>query len=488
MTASTLLAQLTVGMPRGAQLVIASRTQPPLPMTVLRSRGDLFEIGAADLAMDNAEARALLRGAGVDLDEMDIAELCRRTEGWPVGLYLAALSLKDGAQHRSDAPFGGDDRLMADYLRSELVERLPKRTMTFLTRTSILDELNGALCDHVLESEGSAEVLTSLEQSYMLVVGLDRQREWFRYHNLFRDMLRAELRRREPDLVPELHRRASRWCEANGLPKAAIAHAQKAGDEDRAAQTVATILTPVYATGRVSTVREWINWFEHRGIIGHYPAISVQAALFSALLGHPARAEFWAAAAESGEGGPPGLAGESSEAWLALLRGFMCREGIDQMRADAVLARDTLTPGSVWRPTALILEASAHRFNGEDDTADSILAHAYDVALHSGALVAAVVALAERSLIKADRGDWSVADHLAAQAVALVDDVYAIGNTTTAFADAARACTLLHAGDIPGAEEQLALAARLRPSIDVRGADPLGSDAARDGGGLRGAH
>ena len=97
------LAQLTVGMPRGAQLVISSRTEPPLPMTVLRSRGELFEIGAADLAMDDAEARALLSAAGVELDEGGIAELCERTEGWPVGLYLAALSLKDGTQQRSNA-------------------------------------------------------------------------------------------------------------------------------------------------------------------------------------------------------------------------------------------------------------------------------------------------------------------------------------------------------------------------------------------------
>ena len=259
------LAQLAVGMPRGAQLVIASRTEPPLPMTVLRSRGDLLEIGAADLAMDDAEARALLSAAGVELGENELAELCRRTEGWPVGLYLAALSLKDGTQQRSEALFGGNDRLMADYLRSELVERLPQRTMTFLTRTAILDELTGPLCDQVLESEGSAEVLASLEQSRLLVVGLDRQREWFRYHNLFRDMLSAELKRREPDLVPELHRRASAWFEANGLPESAIAHAEKAGDADRAARIVATVLTPVYATGRVSTVRGWIDWFEHRG-------------------------------------------------------------------------------------------------------------------------------------------------------------------------------------------------------------------------------
>jgi LuxR family maltose regulon positive regulatory protein len=458
------LAQLTVGMPRGAQLVIASRTEPPLPMTVLRSRGDLFEISAADLAMDAAEARALLTAAGVELDEGDVAQLCERTEGWPVGLYLAALSLKDGT-HRSDALFAGDDRLMADYLRSELVQRLPQRTMAFLTRTAILDELTGPLCDYVLGSEGSAEVLASLERSHLLVVALDRQREWFRYQNLFRDMLRAELKRREPELVPELHRRASTWSEANGRPEAAIAHAQKAGDADRAARIVAMVLTPVYATGRVSTVRDWIEWFEHRGVIGQYPAISVQAALFSALLGHPGRAESWAAAAETGDTSGPGLGGESSEAWLALLRSFLCRDGIDQMRADAVLARDKLRPASAWRPTALLLEAVADLFDGDDDRADSSFAHAYDVAIDCGAVLAATVALAERALIHAARYDWSEAERFAEQALSNVDSLYVIGNATTAFVYAVNARTLLHRGEIPRAEQQLALAARLRPLL-----------------------
>ena len=335
------LAQLTVRMPRGAQLVIASRTEPPLPMSLLRSRGDLVEIGAEDLAMDDLEARALLIEAGVELDDDEIAELCRRTEGWPVGLYLAALSLRDGTHHRPGSAFAGDDRLMADYLRSELLERLPRRTITFLTRTAILDELSGPLCDYVLSSDGSAEVLDSLEHSHMLLVALDRHREWFRYHYLFRDLLRAELKRREPELVAELHRRAAMWCEANGQPENAIGHAQKAGDADRVARIVAAVLTPVYASGRVSTVRDWLDWFEQHGVIEQYPAISVQAALFTAFLGQPARAESWAAAAEAAEGSASTLGGEPTEAWLALLRAFLCRHGIQQMRGDAVIARDT---------------------------------------------------------------------------------------------------------------------------------------------------
>ncbi len=151
------------------------------------------------------------------------------------------------------------------------------------------------------------------------------------------------------------------------------------------------------------------------------------------MLGHPGRAEFWAAAAETGDSSGPGLGGESSEAWLALLRSFLCRDGIDQMRVDAVMARDKLTPASVWRPTALLLEALADLMDGDDDRAESIFAHAYDVAVDCGAVLAATVALAERASIHADRHDWIESERFAEQALSMFDSTYVIGNATTAF-------------------------------------------------------
>jgi len=459
------LAQLTVQVPQGAQLIIASRTQPPLPMTLLRSRGELFEIGPEDLAMDDAEAKLLLTGAGLELEDIDVAELRRRTEGWPVGLYLAALSMRDGKEHRPTAAFAGDDRLMADYLRSELLARLPQRTITFLTRTSILDELSGSLCDSVLHSDGSAEVLESLEHSHLLLLALDRQREWFRYHNLFRDLLRTELKKREPNLVPELHQRAATWCEANGKPEAAIGYAQRAGDADRVARLVAGVLTPVYASGRVATVGRWVDWFERHGVIENYPAICVQGAVFSTLLGQSARAELWAAAAEAAPDSSRTVGGESREAWLSLLRAFLCRQGVEQMLADAVTARDTLSPRSAWRPSALLLEGAARLLGGDPERADPIFTHARDVALHMGALPAATVALAEHAVISMDRSDWSEAEQSIDEALSIVASLFVSDYVSTAFAYAVAARTALHNGDIATAQERLALAARLRPLL-----------------------
>ena len=172
-----------------------------------------MELGAADLAMDQGEARALLAGAEVRLAEEHAADLHRQTEGWPAALYLAALALR-AASTATDTPgagvaFAGDDRFIVDYLNSELLSRLPSRQVSFLTRTAVLDRMCGPLCDAVLDTTGSDRALESLAESNLLLVPLDRRRQWYRYHHLFRDLLAAELERREPELVPELHRRAA---------------------------------------------------------------------------------------------------------------------------------------------------------------------------------------------------------------------------------------------------------------------------------------
>jgi LuxR family transcriptional regulator, maltose regulon positive regulatory protein len=182
------LAQLALQLAGESQLALASRTQPRLPLGRLRGQGRLMEVGAADLAMDPSEARALLEGAEVRLPGEHAAELHRRTEGWPVGLYLAALALQ-AAGPTPDTPaagvaFAGDDRFVVDYLNAELLARLPPRQVSFLTRTAVLDRMCGPLCDAVLDTTGSATVLESLAGSNLLLVPLDGRREWYRYHHL----------------------------------------------------------------------------------------------------------------------------------------------------------------------------------------------------------------------------------------------------------------------------------------------------------------
>ena len=152
-----------------------------------------------------------------------MAELHERTEGWPAGLYLAALYLREGGPLASAAvSFGGDDRLVSDYMESEFLSRISLRQRAFLTRTAVLERMCGPLCDAVLDVAGSAAVLADLAGSNVLLVPLDRRGEWYRYHHLFRDMLLAELERREPALMPVLRRRAAGWCLDNGMPEEAL--------------------------------------------------------------------------------------------------------------------------------------------------------------------------------------------------------------------------------------------------------------------------
>jgi LuxR family transcriptional regulator, maltose regulon positive regulatory protein len=270
------VAVLVDHLPPGSQLVVTSRGEPPLPVARWRAEGRLAELGPSELAMSPAEAGSLLAAVRVELPDAEVAQLTRRTEGWPVALYLAALSVKAlPAEHPSGGGFGGRDRFLVDYLQSELLAHLSPTEVQFLTRTAVLDRLSGPLCDAVLDTPGSAAVLESLERSNLLVIPLDHQREWYRYHPLFRELLRGQLERHEPELVGELTRRAAHWCQQNGLPEAAIGYAMDAGDADRVARGVEQAVISVYRSGRLATVQRWFDWFDDHGLIQQYPAVAI---------------------------------------------------------------------------------------------------------------------------------------------------------------------------------------------------------------------
>jgi LuxR family maltose regulon positive regulatory protein len=461
-----MIAELAVRLPGGSQLVLASRARPPLPVALLRAQGRVVELGVDELAMDQDEARALLQGVGLQLADADTAELLQRTEGWPVGLYLAALALKaGGSQGNAGVAFTGDDRFIADYLQSELLARLSRGQVAFLTRTSVLDRMCGPLCDAVLGARGSARMLESLESSNLLLVPLDRQRRWYRYHHLFGELLRAELGRREPELVPQLHLRAAAWCEANGLPETAIDHAQAAGDADRVARLVTSLAQPAYAAGRVDTARRWFGWFEDQGLVECYPLVAVQGAWMHALGGQPAEAERWADAAERNSVAGTLPDGSTTESWVALLRALLCRDGVARMRADAEVAVAGLGPASQWRATALLLEGISYVLHGELDRADPILALVVEVATRAGAAPAASAALAERAIVAMQRDQWREAEALAERALASMRAGRLEDYAMSPLIHAVVARTAAHRGDVARAQEHLASAARLRPLL-----------------------
>jgi len=459
------LSVLVDHLPQGSQLVVISRAAPLLPMARWRAEGRLAELGPGELAMDPAEAGSLLAAVRVELTDGEVAELTQRTEGWPAALYLAALSIK--AQHSrngAEVGFSGRERFLVDYLQSALLVGLSPTEVQFLTRTAVLDRLSGPLCDAVLDTVGSAEMLEVLERSNLLVVPLDRQREWYRYHQLFRELLRGELERHQPELAGELARRAAHWCAHHGLPEAAIGYAMDAGDADLVARGVEQAAIGVYRSGRLATVQRWFDWFDDRGLVQHHPAVAMLGAWIQALGGHAAAAERWADAAEQGsyEGTlPDGSA--SIDGWRALLRAKLCRHGVTQMQADAELALTVIPVGSLWRAPAQLLAGISHLLAGDLDVADDLLAEAVEVAQDTGATLAASVALAERALLAMGRQDWQDAEALVEQARSVVATAHLEECVTSLVLYAAGARVAIHHGRLDQAEQDLARAQRLRP-------------------------
>jgi LuxR family transcriptional regulator, maltose regulon positive regulatory protein len=409
------LSTLARHVPDGTTLVLSGRVLPEVPVARLRATGRVLEIGSDELALTRRDAHLLLRAARVELEEDEVGELRERTEGWAAGVHLAGLFLQEGSeQRRTVADFGGDDRLVADYFHFEHLSRLGRADVRFLTRSAVLDTMCGPLCDAVLERKASGRKLESLERSSLFVVPLDRRRRWYRYHRLFRDTLRAELERREPELVARLNRRAAAWCEANGAPEAAIDYARRAGDVDSLARLVAAQALPAYGARRIDQIEHWLAAFDDQALLESYPAVAALGSWIHALGGRADEADRWLTAAEHApfDGRLPD-GSRSIDSWVALIRAGLCREGVDRMRSDAEEAVAGLARQSLWRPAALLLCGVAYVLAGDSDRADTVLAQACEEGRRVGATHTLVLALAERSLLATAAGEHALARALA---------------------------------------------------------------------------
>jgi len=467
------LSVLADHVPGGSRLVLAGRAQPPLRVARLRAEGRITEIGVRELSLTAGEASALLRNAGLTLGQEEVAALHQRTEGWPAGLYLAALYLREGGPLATAAvSFGGDDQLVSEYMESEFLARISRRQRLFLTRTAVLERMCGPLCDAVLDLDGSATVLAGLERSNLLLVPLDRHKQWYRYHHLFRDMLLAELHRLEPELIPVLQRRAAQWYEHHGAPGEALGYWMTAGDVDATARLATALAFPTYQQGRAATAERWFRWLEDHGAMESHPTVAAQAAMIPAMTGKPADAERRARVAERAAGaverGTVARLPDGSftiEPWLALLRALLCRDGVGQMRADAELAAKTMPNGSSWRAASLLFLGMAHMMAGDPDQADAVFEDQVAEARAAGGTIGACVALSERSLLAMARGTWDLGEgHLSeARSVARESNVGDYPAVTIMHAAAARMA--LHQADRPSARAELTRAQRLRPGL-----------------------
>ncbi len=255
------LASFIEHLPPQFHLLLLSRTDPPLPLALLRSRGQLLEMRLADLRFSNEEAIAYLNeGMKLALPRPAIETLNGKTEGWAAGLQLAALSMQ-GRQDSSDfiQAFSGSDRYILDYLTDEILNHQPEQVRTFLLQTAVLERLSAPLCDAIIgEIDNSQALLEQIEKANLFLIPLDHERNWFRYHRLFADILRAKLKRSDPQLTPSLQRRAAKWCEANGMLEEAVFYVHAAKDYDELRRLIEQNIHPLMREGRILTFARWV--------------------------------------------------------------------------------------------------------------------------------------------------------------------------------------------------------------------------------------
>jgi LuxR family transcriptional regulator, maltose regulon positive regulatory protein len=410
-------------LPPAVHVVLSTRVDPPFPLARMRVQAELAELRVGELQFTHEEASELLNGSmSLDLATEDVARLAEQTEGWAAGLVLAGLSLRGGPDSSGFiAAFSGGDRHVADYLVAEVLERQPEELREFLLRTSVLERLSGPLCDAVLETQGSAELLRELEASNLFVVALDDRRQWYRYHQLFADLLRLQLGAREPGLLPMLHRRAAAWHQANGNVDEAIGHASAAGDLAEAG----TLITRHWAThwlgGQRATVARWLEGLPDEAIQADPPVALITAWTRGFRGASKQETERWLAAAEdAGYGGPP-PDGMSSQAFgAALARATLIFDDVGRSAAGArravELAGDQPAEFS-WAGSAL---GQALYLAGQAAEARPWLEELVSQVPASVQPYAVVTALAVLSLIAADQDD-PAAVPLAHRAVATAE-------------------------------------------------------------------
>jgi LuxR family maltose regulon positive regulatory protein len=362
-------------LPEPLHVVIATRSAPPLPVARSRARGELLEIRAEQLRFTDDEAAALLNDVlEIGIDPSDVSRLQERTEGWPAGLYLAALSMRGGRDpHEFTEAFAGDDRHIVDYLSTEVLDRQPPELRTFMLRTSILEGLCGPLCDEVTGGRSSAHLLEELERANLFLISLDTRRRWYRYHHLFAELLRHELGRLEPELVATLHNRAAAWYAKDGAIPAAIRHATLGGDFERASELIATYFNAHGNQGRLETVAGWLDALPEPVVSGD-PRLSLAWAFLALYVGRLDDVDAWLELAHRGALEAPGTAliTPSIEARYSLARAmhryFTGSMGEAGEAAGQAMAREP-DHDSSWYALAGSLAGGVHYWQGELDAA-----------------------------------------------------------------------------------------------------------------------
>jgi LuxR family transcriptional regulator, maltose regulon positive regulatory protein len=451
------LAFLLDHLPETVQLAIASRSEPPLPLGRLRVRREIVEIRAPELRFTDDEATALLNDTlELGLDAADILRLQGRTEGWAAGLQLAALSLAGHPDaHAFIASFAGDDRPIVDYLGFEVLDGQTEAIRDFLLRTSILERLCGAVCDAVTGGVGSAARLDEFERLGLFLVPLDTKREWYRYHNLFAELLRHELVRTRPELVASLHSKASAWYAERGLVREAIHHATEAGDVAEASRLITLHWYEYLQRGRIETVAAWLDALGDDAVRGD-PSLSLTKAWIAVNTGRLEEVGQWIDTAQSGlrrrGEGNGGTVLESGVASLNEIHRYMSGDVRRAVEAGRRSVEQGKTP---WRPIGCPVLGIALFWSGQPAEAAAELTDAVEQARSAGNHLAVVHASGGLAAINAEEGDLEEADRVARAALELAEERSLAEHWATTMARVVHGRALEHQGLLAEADDAI---------------------------------
>jgi len=405
------------------QLLLSTRTEPNLPLAALRAHGELLELRADDLRFTPEEADAFLNGRlALGLMPEEVDGLLERMEGWPAGLYLAALSLRRTADRRGLVnELGASSRHVIDFLVTEVLQAHDPPMQALMLRSSILGRLSGPLCDAVLERQHSAAMLGALSLSNLFLISLDNEGGWYRFHPLFAQLLRVELERREPGTAPGLHRRAYAWYRDHGTAGEAISHAIAAGAHAEAAELIEASWVSYANTCRYGTVLAWIGQFPEEMVNGNARLLLVKAWMLALSAKQEEAGQVIAAAERLGEpAGAPPDGFSSAAASLTMLRAVFPWGDVGGQLENGRRAAELEGPGSPWRPVACWAVGMGLYYQGQPGEADRWFAQSAALAPASAQWPAGASSLAYRSLIAGELGRLEEQRTLAEGAAELV--------------------------------------------------------------------
>lgn len=411
------VAKLAELLPDGSRLAIGSRAEPDIGLGRLRAHGRIDEIRVRDMAMTRSEAAALFAASGVEPTPEQTLRLVEHTEGWAAALYLAGLGMRDSPPDSYVAEFAGDERFVADYLRDEFLANLDAEDSDFLIRASLLDRLNGSICDEVLVTSGSADRLRRLSRSNLLVTPIDSKDAEFRMHALMRETLRSELHRLDSGEERELLRRSAIWSRSNGEPDRAVEQAMASGDRALAAELVWE-MAALYATeGRLATLRVWLEHLDDDEIAAD-PKLALAAAIAALTEGDGEAQLRWSETAQRllDEDGSPELTAAADVLRLSAAG----RVDLRAIADGAVLAAEPMPMRSIWPSYCRMVEGLAAYLTGDRRRAEDAFA---DVSRGGPVPAPSLqsISMAGTALIAVDEGRGGDAEQAVTEALARID-------------------------------------------------------------------